>query len=206
MVWAKRALRLGGAVGAALLWLSAPLLAQSASSTLPGPSMMVVDSQAAMQQSKAGQGVRALHDRYRQSFQDELEANRKGLADTEAELMKQKPVLSQDAWQRKAREFDKRVVDFNQRYQKANLSVEKSYRSAMADLSRAFAQVTAEIAGEVGANVVLPIQQVILHDPRMDMTKSVIERLDERFPSVPFPPPEIEKDTPIPADDKAGKN
>jgi Skp family chaperone for outer membrane proteins len=190
--------RLGVAAAVALVLLAAPapLRAQQAPGAplLPVPLVMVVDSQAAMQQSKAGQGVRLQHDRYRQSFQDVLEAKRKALAETETELMKQKPVLNQETWQRQARDFEKQVVEFNQRYQKANLSVEKSYRAAMADLSRAFAQITAEVAGETGANLVLPIQQVILHDPRMDMTKVVIQRMDEKFPSVPFPPPEIETD------------
>lgn len=193
---AKLALRFGGAVLVALLSFPAPAPAQPAGAgALPTPVIMVVDPQAVLQRSKAGLVVRAEHDRYLQSMQSELDANRKALKETENGLMKEKAVLSQEAWQQKARDFEQRVVELNQRYQKGNLAVEKSYRIAITALTRAFDQVTEEVAGEVGCNLILPIQQVILHDPRMDLTGTIIDRMDKKFPSVDFPTPQLDTDT-----------
>lgn len=202
---AALARRLGGAVLAVVLSSVSWFPAVAAGPSLPVPVIMVVDPQAAMLQSKAGKLVRAEHERYRQSLQNELEAGRKALTETESELMKQKSVLTQDAWQQKARSFDKRVMEFNQHFQKVNLAVEKSYRAAMADLGRAFAEVTAEVANEVGSNLVLPMQQVVLHDPHMDLTAAVIERMNTKYPSVSFPPPAVEGEVPSPAAGQAGK-
>ncbi|MDA8231250.1 MAG: OmpH family outer membrane protein [Magnetospirillum sp.] len=195
-------MRLGAGVGAVLLLLSlcgAPVAdaAETAPSNAPLPQsvIIVVDPQAAMQQSKAGQAIRVEHDKYRQKYQTEFETIRKSLTEDGNDLAKQKPVMKQEIWQKKARAFDQRVYEFNQRYQSANLAVEKSYREAMGELGQAFADVTAEVANEVGANLVLPIQQVVLHDPRMDMTKAVIERMNRKYPSVTFPVPVIKADS-----------
>lgn len=161
---------------------------------IPAPVIVVVDPQAALQKSKAGQAIRAAHDKYLQGFESELQGGRKSLSETETELTKLKGAIPFDDWQKRAQAFDQRVVEFNQKFQKINLAVEKSYRVAMTELGQAFTQVTAEIANEMGATLVLPIQQVILHDPRMDLTKSVIERMDKRYPSITFPPPDFDAD------------
>ena len=95
-------------------------------------------------------------------------------------------------WQQKARSFEQQVFEFNQRFQRNNQAVEKSFRTAMGELSDALAQVTEELAGELGANLVLPKSQIFLHDPRMEVTQLVIERLNKKHPSVAFPPPVIE--------------
>jgi outer membrane protein len=178
----------------AVLPLAVATAAEPPARALPVPMVMVVDPQQVLQQSKAGQTLRTEHDRYQQSFQVDLESSRKALSEIEADLMKQKPVLSQDSWQQKGRDFEQKVVELNKRFQKANLAVETSYRSAMGELTRDFGQITEEVAAEAGANLVLPLQQVVVHDPRMDMTQAVIERMDRKFPSVIFPPPVFETD------------
>ena len=195
----RRCVRVGGAVLSALLWWSAAAAEPPAAGPLPTPVIMVVDPQAVLQRSKAGKAIRAQHDHYLQAMQSEMDANRKALKDTEAELMQQKAVLPQDTWQQKARDFEQRVVELNQRYQKGAMAVEKSYRTAIASLTRAFDQVTEEVAGEVGCNLILPIQQVVLHDPRMDLTSAIIERMDRKFPSIDFPTPETEAESGPPA-------
>jgi Skp family chaperone for outer membrane proteins len=163
-----------------------------APAAIPSPIIMVVDPETVLQESTAGQAVRKAHDHYLQIFQNALEAGRKALAARQAELTRQKAVLSQSVWQRKANAFDMQIVDFNRKFQKANLAVEKSYRTAMGELGRAFARVSTEVANRRGANLVLPVQQVILHDRRMDQTAEVIRRMNKEFPSVVFPRPMID--------------
>jgi len=192
---AKRAYRSGGAALAVLMSLSMPALAQSvAPPPLPQPVIILVDSQLITQQCLAGQAIRTQHDQYRQSYQSEFEAARRTLKQTEDDLVREKAVLSHEAWQAKAREFEQRVIDFNQRIQRSNLAVEKSYGVAMAELWHDFNQVAAEIADEMGANLVLPVQQAIYQDPRLDQTKAVIERMNKKFPVIVVPPPTVDGD------------
>lgn len=159
---------------------------------IPAPVVIVVDHQAAMQQTAAGKAIAAQNDHWRKTFEADFEARSKALKVEEAELIKQKPVLSQDIWQQKARTFEQGVMEFNQTYQRARQAVEKSYRQALATLGRAFEQEIQEIANELGANLVLPKQQTHLYDPRMDVTALVIERLNKKHPTVDFPAPQVE--------------
>lgn len=180
------------AVLATAISLTAPAAAETAAGKLPQATVMVLDVQAALQQSVASKSVRAQRDQYLQSFQAELEANRKSLKDTEAELVKQKAAMAPELWAQKARTFEQQVFEFNQRFQRNNQAVEKSFRAAMGELSDALAQVTEEVAGEMGANLVLPKSQIFLHDPRMEQTQTVIDRLNKKHPSVTFPAPVVE--------------
>lgn len=185
---------LGGAL-AVILSLAAPASAQNASTAakVPAPVIVVIDVQGALQESLAAKGAREQRDRFLQNFQAQQESARKALKEEEAELVKQRPSLPQESWQPKARAFEQRVFEFNQRSQKANQAVEKSFRIAMGELSKALAQVADEVANEVGANLVLPKSQIFLHDPRMEITAQVVERLNRKNPAVSFPAPEFEQ-------------
>jgi Skp family chaperone for outer membrane proteins len=174
--------------------------------TLPVPYIVVVDLQAVVVQSKAGQGVRQQHEKVLQGYESELQATRKDLSSEEAELTKQKNTMSMIDWQKKAQAFDVRLSAFNQKFNRINQAVDKSYIAAMNELGKSITQVTSEIATEMDANLVLPKAQVILHDPRMDLTKKVIERMDDKYPSVVFPAPDLQAVEPQnKGPDKSGK-
>ena len=196
---AMLARRCGGAAFAVLMMSQMPVLAQSPGNPLSAPVIMLVDSQLVTQQCLAGQAIRSQHDQYRQSFQSDLEAAHRALKQTEDELVRQKAVLSHDAWAAMAREFEQRVVDYNQRVQRSNLAVEKAYGVAMSELWRDFTEVTAEIAGEAKANLVLPVQQAVYLDPSLDLTRAVIDRMNSKYPSIDFPHPAVEIDPAPPA-------
>lgn len=191
---ARMRARLGLAVLAVHFACAAPAWAEAAK--LPTATVMVVDVQGAIQQSVAAKGLRVQRDQFLQGFQAELEKNRGSLKETENELVRQKSAMAPEAWQQKARAFEQQVFEFNQRFQRNNQAVDKSFRAGMGELSDALAQVTEELAGELGANLVLPKSQIFLHDPRMEMTQQVVERLNKKFPSVNFPTPVVEGDAP----------
>ena len=191
---ARMRARLGLAVLAVNLAFVVPAVAEQATTKLPTATVMVVDVQAALQQSSAAKALRAQRDQYLQTLQAELDKNRASLKDTENELVKQKSAMAPDVWQQKARSFEQQVFQFNQRFQRNNQAVDKSFRAGMSELSDALAQVTEELAGELGANLVLPKSQIFLHDSRMEQTQRVIERLNSKYPSVTFPAPAVEGD------------
>jgi len=194
-MFAALARRYGGAAFAILMMSSLmPVLAQTPSVPLPQPVILLVDSQLVTQQCMAGQAIRNQHDQYRQAIQNDLEADHRALKQKEDELVREKAVLSHESWQIRAREFEQHVIDYNQRVAHSNLAIERAYGVAMAELWRDFTAVSAEIAGEEGANLVLPIQQAVYLDPRMDQTQAVIERMNKKYPVIVFPPPAIETD------------
>lgn len=75
---ARMRARLGRAVLAAALAFAVPAVAEPAPSKLPAATVMVVDVQAALQQSLASKSLRTQRDQYLQGFQSELEKKPRG--------------------------------------------------------------------------------------------------------------------------------
>ncbi|MBF0372666.1 MAG: OmpH family outer membrane protein, partial [Alphaproteobacteria bacterium] len=63
-------------------------------------------------------------------------------------------------------------------------------------LTKVLLELTFGVAQERGANLVLAKAQVVFLDPAMEITKDVVDRLNAKLTSVPFPPP---TDAPPPA-------
>jgi Skp family chaperone for outer membrane proteins len=184
---------------------AAPARAQRAGG--PAVSLIIVDIQQAQRESMPGKSLAAQRDKYQQNFQTEFNAARQSLQRSDQELAKQKGTMPQEAYEQKVKALEMQVVAFQNRTQMAVRALEKSTDQAMAELMNAILSITGEIAAEMGANLVLPKQQVVLHEPRMDVTAQVIERLNRKLPSVNFPPPLVEESSPAaePPSAKSGR-
>ena len=179
---------------ASALICGAPAFAQKQS---PAPVVIIiVDVQAAQRESLAGKALIAQRDKYQQSFQADFNSARQQLQAADQELAKQKGVIPQEAYDKKAKALESQVIAFQRRTQVAVRALEKSTEAAGAELMNAILNITGEIANETGANLVLPKQQVVLHEPRMDVTPTVIERLNRKMPTVNFPVPVVEDTSP----------
>lgn len=198
-----RALRL--AAGLVLPMLPVLALAQGAPPRPGGTPavIVVVDASRVQRESIAGKTLAAERERHQQSFNGEFEATRKQLQAAEQDLARQRASLPADVFQEKVRALNARIAEFQRQYQGAVRALDKSTAQASNELQKAVVGVTSEVASEAGAGLVLHKQQVFLHDERMDITNQVIERLNKRLTSVPFPAPEVEK--PNPAEEPAPK-
>lgn len=184
---------------------AAPARAQRAGG--PAVSLIIVDIQQVQRESMPGKSLAAQRDKYQQNFQTEFNAARQSLQRSDQELAKQKGTMPQEAYEQKVKALEMQVVAFQNRTQMAVRALEKSTDQAMAELMNAILSITGEIAAEMGANLVLPKQQVVLHEPRMDVTAQVIERLNRKLPSVNFPAPLVEESSPAaePSSTKSGR-
>lgn len=154
--------------------------------------IIIVDVQQAQRESLAGKALISQRDHYQQSFQNDFNSARQSLQVSDQELARQKGTMSQEAYDQKVKELEQQVVAFQRRTQMAVRALEKSTDSAVAELMNVILGITGEIAGEMGATLVLPKQQVVLHEPSMDVTSLVIERVNRRLPNVSFPVPVVE--------------
>lgn len=187
---------------AALVCLLVPSMAAAAdnaasrSNTAVPAAIVVVDANRVQRESLAGKAMVAERERYQQSFNTDFEGTRKQLQVSEQELARQRPNLSSEVFQDKARDLNTRIADFQRQYQGAVRALDKSSATASNELQKAVVSVTSEVASELGVGLVMHKQHVFLHDERMDITNIVIERLNKRVSSVPFPVPETEKPAP----------
>lgn len=160
--------------------------------------VIIVDVQMAQRESLAGKALISQRDKYQQSFQADFNSARQQLQAADQELAKQKGAIPQDAYDQKAKVLEQQVIAFQRKTQVAVRALEKSTETAAAELMNSILNITGEIANESGANLVLPKQQVVLHEPRMDVTPAVIERLNRRMPTVNFPVPVVEESSSSP--------
>lgn len=178
--------------GVVALLMSGAVWAQTAptKSTIAPAIIVIVDAARVQRESLAGKGLAAERERYQQTYNTEFENTRKQLQAAEQDLAKQRSTLAPDVFQEKVRTLNARVAEFQRQYQGAVRALDKSTAAASNDLQKAVVGVTSEVASEVGAGLVLHKQQVFLHEERMDITAQVIERLNKRLGSIPFPAPE----------------
>lgn len=168
-------------------------LAQAPKRTVPPVVVIIVDVPQIQRDSSAGKALMTQRDKYQQSFQADFNAARQALQVSDQELAKQKGTIPQEVYDQKAKALEQQVVAFQRRTQVAVRSLEKSSEIAASELMNAILSITGELAGELGANLVVPKQQVVLHEPSMDVTAQVIERLNRKLPSVNFPPPVVDE-------------
>ena len=201
----RRAVRLGAGVLCLLLpslvAAQTPAAKQGEASTV----IVVVDANRVQRESQAGKTVAAERERYQQAFNGEFETARKNLQAAEQDLARQRSTLPAEVFQEKVRALNARIAEFQRQYQGAVRALDKSTAFASNELQKIVVSVTSEVASEAGAGLVLHKQQVFLHDERMDITSVVIERLNKRLNTVPFPVPDVQKPAAPPEPAPKGK-
>lgn len=190
--WWKPAL-----LGCVVALAGLPVAPGDARSAPPAPVIIIVDVQQAQRESVPGRSLVAQRDKYQQEFQSDFNTTRHQLQVSDQDLARQRGTMSQEAYDQKVKLLEQQVVVFQRHTQLAVRALEKSTEAASGELMNTILTITNEIAGEMGATLVLPKQQVVLHEPSMDVTAQVIERLNRRLPTLTFPVPVIEE-TPSP--------
>src|SRR6185437_1999546 len=142
------------AIGSALLaWGGAPAGAATAA-LAPAKSLvvLVVDTQKVVQESKAGQAVRAQMQERMARYQKGISKQDEEFKTAQAELSRQRSILAQDAFAAKVKEFEGRVGEARQKAQEELKSLSDGERTAYNKIELAMLQVVADIAKERHAN------------------------------------------------------
>jgi outer membrane protein len=183
-------LRLAGLAIVGILGVSgAPAAnAQQAQAIAPadpsGPRIMVVDIQWVQQESAAARGIQQALERRRETFQREIASQEDRLRTAEQELARQRGQLPTEAFAQRRREFEQQVIDGQRQVQERSRTLEQGLNEAMRVVQTNVMQIVAEVALERGANIVLAKHQVLIFDRSLDVTQTVLERLNRRLPEV----------------------
>lgn len=165
---------------------AAPAAAAAAPATGPlkVPVIAVVDVQRIMQEANASKGISKSFESLRDTYQKEISTLEDKLRKQEEELRKQQTVLAPDALANKRRDFEKQVGEVQKTVQARKRVLENSLNEAMAVVHKTMVEVVAEVARERSANLVLARQQFVLVDTQMDVTDTVMERVNKKLPQV----------------------
>jgi outer membrane protein len=159
-------------------------------------SVMVVDVQSLLQNSKAAKMVRSQMEQKRNEYTKEISRAEEELRAERDALQRQQASLSADVLNKKAREFQQKVNDLDRDVQSKRAALEKSNNEALTTIQQTMLKIIADIARQRRANLVLQRTDLVLFDQSFDVTDQVMQKLDEELPvlTVNFVAPE-----PVPA-------
>lgn len=158
--------------------------AAPAGEKLAAPIIAVVDVQKIMQESAAAKGIQAEIEAQRDKYQKEISGLEDKLRSAEQELRKQQTVLSADALAKKRKEFETQVAEVQRTVQNRKRALDAGMGDAMGAVQKAMLEIIADVVRERGANIVLARHQFVIVDTKLDISDTVMERLNAALPKV----------------------
>jgi Skp family chaperone for outer membrane proteins len=158
----------------------APLRAQE----LAPPVLAIIDVQTVRRLSTA---VKALSKRVAEQkvqHQDELREQERALREADRELLRQRSILSPEAFAKKRSELEQRVATQQREARNRKRGLDKIFAQGMARVQTELAEVAKEIAEERGLDLILSKATVVLVRSEFELTQEAVRRLNARLPDL----------------------
>ncbi|ACZ48937.1 putative outer membrane protein OmpH [Anaplasma centrale str. Israel] len=142
--------------------------------------MLFIDSERVLSEALVAKDIRAQLDRRRTELQGTFTRRGEELRKGEEELIKQKSILSSEAFDAKVAEFRKEVDSLNRDAAAKMSELEGMYSGAMEQVYGKIQQISKQLAGKFGATIVLfiPKGQVAYVEGTADISEQVLETLN----------------------------
>jgi outer membrane protein len=156
--------------------------------------VMVVDVQALLQNSKAAKMVRSQIEQKRGEYTKDISHQEESLRAERDALQRQQASLSPEALNQKGHDFQQKVNDLERNVQGKRQALEKSNGDALQKIQEEMLKIIADIAKQRKANLVFQRTDLVLFDQAFDVTDEVLQKLDEQMPTLtvnfvaPVPP------------------
>ena len=167
----------------------------------PTPILGVVDTDLLLQESLAAKGVRLERDKYATTYQNQVKDSENKLRTEDQELSQQRGVLAPDVFQQRAQAFQQKLAEFQTQVKDKQERLDYSFQQSMQQIGNTIMVVAGEVSKEKGINAVMARNQLMIFDPGMDITKLVLDKLNQRLATVEFQNPDTLQ---RPADGAAG--
>jgi outer membrane protein len=146
--------------------------------------VIVVDVQKLLQESKAAKMVREQIEAKRAEYAKDISQREQALQQERDALQKQASSLSQEALNAKGRAFQEKVNDLDRLVQGKRQALEKSNADALQKIQESMVKIISQIAKDRKANLVLQRSELVLFDQQFDVTDQVLQKLDEDLPTL----------------------
>jgi Skp family chaperone for outer membrane proteins len=161
-----------------------PAAPAPAAGTSPTLTVIVVDVQKLLQESKAAKMVREQIEAKRAEYAKEISHQEQVLQQERDVLQRQQSSLSQEALNAKGRAFQEKVNDLDRLVQSKRQALEKSNADALQKIQESMVKIISQIAKDRKANLVLQRSELVLFDQQFDVTDQVLAKLDEDLPTL----------------------
>jgi outer membrane protein len=145
----------------------------------------VVDTQYLVSNSNAGKSIRTQLDKQRENYKKEIEKQESDLRTLEKKLIAEQSKMSKEQLATERKKFQDKVMQAQKSVQDRRIAFDKAYTTSMEKLREHIVKIVADLAGKDGISLVLPRQDLVLVDARLDMTKDVMTALNAKVSSIP---------------------
>jgi Skp family chaperone for outer membrane proteins len=158
------------------------------SAPAPAPSsgltILVVDVQSLLQNSKSAKMVRQQIEQKRAEYAKEISHQEEVLRQERDTLQRQQASLSAEALNQKGRDFQQKVNELDRGVQAKRQALERSNADALEKIQEAMLKIITEISKDRKANLVFQRSELVLFDQGFDVTDEVLQKLDEQLPTL----------------------
>jgi len=154
---------------------------------LPEARIAVVNFQLIQKNSTAMVDIQSQIEQRRQLYQDEITLQEKDIRADEQELVRQRSVLSADAFALKRREFEAKVAQVQRVVQDRKRELDQAFEFGTNQVQLMINDIISELSKEKNFNIVLSRQQIVYTDSALNISDDVILILNERLPLVAVP-------------------
>jgi len=171
---------------AAFFFTTAPGLPVQAQA-LPPAMVGIVQMSVIVSQAKAYKQVRTEMDKRANAIKADAEAMEKDLAKQRDDLVRQKTLLSPEAFKQRQVEFQKKLMDLGKSFEVRQDKLRGASEKASQEIQVKLSEVSGAIAQERGLNLVITGNSVLFAIKGYDISDEVLKRLDEQLPKVAIP-------------------
>ena|SRR5579859_2612713 len=146
--------------------------------------VMVVDVQALLQNSKAAKMVRQQIEAKRADYAKDISHKEEALRQERDALQRQQATLTADQLAAKGRDFQAKVNELDRDVQAKRQALERSNADALQKIQEVMVKIITDIAKDRKANLVFQRSELVLFDQGFDVTDQVLQKLDEQMPTL----------------------
>ena len=163
---------------------AAPAFAQGKPAPIPGPKIVVLDRNAIIQFSKAGQDIAKQLQQMANQNRNNFEAQQKSLANEGQQLRQQTAILAPDIRAKREEAFNAKARGIQESVERRQMQIQQAAATSQQALANALTPIVNEIVKERGANLVVDKSAVIYaNNIAFDITTEAISRLDAKMPT-----------------------
>ena len=167
--------------------ISALGLSEARAQALPEARSAIVDYQLIRKNSTAMVDIRSQIEERRLVYQEEISSQEQALRATDQELVRQRSVLSTEAFALKRREFEAKVSQVQRQVQDRKRELDQAFEFGMNQVQFLINDIIAELSKEKGFNLVLSRQQIVFAEHSLNISEEIVQVLNERLPLVEMP-------------------
>lgn len=167
---------------------AAPGTPQGSTASGGNPLILVVDRGAILRQSAAGKELIGQIEELGKAMEAKFRDEEKALRADAQNLQEQAGVLSAEARQKKERELRERGEALQKKVQEEQAAIQNGINKARTEIEQALGPILNTVFQERGATLMLERSTIVLGAVDIDVTATVIQRLDGALPSVKVVP------------------